>query len=302
MSLKSKALMILASSAGRILPDRLYLILKYRLLLGRRLNLDSPKAFTEQIQWLKLNDRNPEYHVLVDKYKVKDYVRRIIGDRYVVPILGIWDRPEDINWDVLPDKFVIKCTHDSGSTIVCHDKATFDYGNACKKISEALKQDYYWRDREWAYKGVQPKVIAEKYLGDDVPDYKFFCFNGKPEFMYVASERGIKDKEVRFDFFSMDGEHIPVSNGHPNASTPPKLPSMFEQMADLAAKLSAGIPHVRVDFYQCADQVYFGEFTFYHFSGLVSFSPPSADFDFGRYLDLKTFDRKDNITDLQCKR
>ena len=287
MSLKSKTLMILASPVGRILSDRLFLKLKYWLLLGYRLNLDSPKAFTEQIQWLKLNDRNPKYHTLVDKLKVKDYVRRIIGDEYVVPILGIWDRAEDIDWDVLPDKFVIKCTHDSGSTIVCRDKSAFDCGKACKSLYEALRQDYYWRDREWAYKGVQPKIIAERYLGDDVPDYKFFCFNGKPEFMYVASERGIEGTEVKFDFFSMDGEHLPVSNGHPNALIPPELPSMFGLMADLAAKLSAGIPHVRVDFYQCADHVYFGEFTFYHFSGLVPFSPRSAHYLFGSYLDTE---------------
>ena len=285
MSLKSKMLMILASPAGRILPDRLYLKVQYRLLMGHRLNLDSPKAFTEQLQWLKLNDRNPLYHSLVDKFQVKEYVRQAIGDQYVVPILGKWDRAEDIDWDALPDKFVIKCTHDSGSTIVCRDRSSFDYADACRKLSEAMKHDYSWRDREWAYRGLKPRIIAEEYLGDDVPDYKFFCFGGKPEFMYIASDRGVEGEEVKFDFFSMDGEHLPVLNGHPNASRPPELPSMFGRMAELASKLSAGIPHVRVDFYQCSDRIYFGEFTFYHFSGLVPFSPRSTDFLFGSYLD-----------------
>lgn len=262
---------------GRFLPDRMFLKIKYKEVYGRKLNLRSPAAFSEKVQWCKLYDRNPLYHRLVDKADVKGYVAGIIGEEHVVPTLGLWNRVEDIDWNSLPERFVIKCTHDSGSTIVCHDKASFDRGAAEQKLAASLAKEFYSRDREWAYKGLKPRVIAEQYLGADVNDYKFFCFDGEPKLLYVASMRGSATEETRFDFFDMDYRHLDIRNGHPNSEVPPACPEHFEQMKTLARALSKGIPQVRVDFYEVDGVVYFGEFTFYHMGGFVPFDPDGAD-------------------------
>ena len=239
MSLKSKCLMLLASPAGRLLPDGLYLRAKYRLKMGHRLDLRHPRSYNEKLQWLKLHDRNPLYHTLVDKAGVKAHVASLIGEEYTVPTLGVWDRPVDIDWDSLPQRFVLKCTHDSGSAILCRDKAAFDIPAACRSLAAALKKDFYPFDREWAYKGLKPRIIAEAYLGDNVPDYKFFCFDGRPRLMFIASERGRRDTETRFDFYELDGK------------------------------------------------VYFGEYTFYHWGGMVPFEPESFDLELGSYVKLE---------------
>lgn len=287
MSLKSKCLMLLASPAGRLLPDGLYLRAKYRLKMGRRLDLRHPRSYNEKLQWLKLHDRNPLYHTLVDKAGVKAHVASLIGEEYTVPTLGVWDKPVDIDWNSLPQRFVLKCTHDSGSAILCRDKAAFDIPAACRSLAAALKKDFYPFDREWAYKGLKPRIIAEAYLGDNVPDYKFFCFDGRPRLMFIASERGRRDTETRFDFYDMEGRHLDLRNGHPNADTPPALPQRFELMQTLAARLSAGLPQVRIDFYELDGKVYFGEYTFYHWGGMVPFEPESFDLELGSYVKLE---------------
>ena len=268
------------------MPDRLYLELMYWRTFGRVPDLGNPLRYTEKLQWLKLHDRNPLYHKLVDKATVKPYVAAIIGEEHMVPTLGVWDSPAEIDWDALPDRFVLKCTHDSGSTIICRDKASFDRDAACRRLIAGLRKDYYKPMREWAYKGVKPRVIAERYLEGEINDYKFFCFGGVPGFLYVASDRFNADEETKFDFFDMEWNHLDIRNGHPNAAVPPERPACFEEMKRLAAELSKGIPQVRVDFYEVDGKALFGEYTFYHMGGFVPFDPDSADFMMGEMFKL----------------
>ncbi len=267
-------------------PDRIALEDSYFSAMGRTLNLDSPTRYTEKLQWQKIYDRNPLYHTLVDKAEVKPYVASLIGGEHIIPTLGIWDRVEDIDWDALPEQFVLKCTHDSGSTQVCTDKASLDREAASRRLSECLRVNYWRREREWAYKGVRPRIIAEAYMGGGLRDYKFFCFNGKPELMFVASDRSSRSGETKFDFFDMEYRRLDIRNGHPNSELAPPRPESFGLMKSLASKLSGGIPQVRVDFYEIVGRVYFGEYTFYHWSGLVPFEPEGTDEWLGGYFKL----------------
>lgn len=272
------------------LTDEEYLKRKYKASLHKELNLDDPKTFNEKLQWLKLNDRNPEYVKMVDKHAVKQFVSDIIGEEYIIPTLGVWDSFDDIDFDSLPNQFVLKCTHDSGGLAICRDKSKFDVQTAKRKIEKALASDFYLHSREWPYKEVPRKIIAEAYMEDsetgELRDYKFFCFGGEPKALFVATDRYVAGEETKFDFFDMDYKHIDVRNGHPNAEVFPAKPKMFDQMKRLAKKLSQGIPHVRVDFYEVNGKVYFGELTFYHFSGLVKFDPEEWDYTFGEWIEL----------------
>lgn len=261
----------------RHFPDRIAVEDSYFEAMGRRPDLKAPKRYTEKLQWQKLYDHNPLYHTLVDKAAVKPYVASLIGEEHIVPTLAIWDRAEDVDWDSLPEKFVLKCTHDSGSALVCTDKASFDREAATRHLSRCLRRRYWIRDREWAYKGVRPRIIAEAYIGENIRDYKFFCFNGRPEVMFVASDRASASEETKFDFFDMEWKRLDIRNGHPNSAVPPSRPEHFEQMRELAAALSRGMMQVRIDFYEIDGRVYFGEYTFYHWGGLVPFEPDSAD-------------------------
>ena len=276
---------------SRAIPDRAYLRLKYRAAFGKKLNLKDPKTYNEKLQWLKLYDRKPEYIAMVDKYEVKKYVAEIIGEEYIIPTLGVWDRVEDIDFDSLPNQFVLKCTHDSGGLVICKDKKTLDRRCAKKKINSCLKRNFYHLNREWVYKDVVPQIIAEQYMEDsqtkELRDYKFFCFNGEPKALFVATDRQTPGEEVKFDFFDMDYNHINVKNGHENAKTLPEKPRQFDLMKELAKKLSTDIPHVRVDFYEVDGKVYFGEMTFFHFSGMVPFDPEDWDYTFGSWIELK---------------
>ena len=278
---------VVFNKVAKWLPDGAFLRMKYRMVFGRPLLVDGPLAFTEKIQWQKLRDRNPLYHTLVDKAAVKPYVAERIGAEHVVPTLGVWECPDQIDWEALPAQFVLKCTHDSGSTIVCTDKASFDREAACAKLAAALACDYWKRDREWAYKDVPRRIIAEEYLGAGLADYKIFCFGGKPEFLFVATDRDNPDEETKFDFFDTSWQHLDIRNGHPNAATPPAKPAHFEQMLALAEALADKFPQVRIDFYETPDgRVLFGEYTFYHWSGFVPFDPDRADAMLGKYFKI----------------
>ena len=272
---------------GRLLPDGLFLRAKYRTVFGRPLSLRHPECFTEKIQWQKLRDRNPLYHTLADKAAVKPYVAARMGAEHVVPTLGVWERPEQIDWDALPAQFVLKCTHDSGSTLICTDKSAFDREAACRSLRAALAVDYWRRDREWAYKGVPPRIIAEAYLGAGLADYKFFCFRGRAGFLYVATERDNPDTETRFDFFDAEWRHLDIRNGHPNADAEPCRPARFAEMRALAERLAGDFPQVRIDFYELPDgRILFGEYTFYHMGGFVPFEPDGADGQLGAYFEI----------------
>lgn len=271
----------------RLIPDALYLKIMYRLNIGERLNLKKPINYTEKLQWLKLYYRDPVLCELVDKYRVRDHIAKTIGSNYLIPLLGVWDSFNDIDFDALPDRFVLKCNHDSGSVIICKDKKTFDIEKARKKLSLALKNNMYYFEREWPYKGVKPLILCEEYLEDTVgkalTDYKFFCFNGEPKVMYQSRD---KAEEPYTDFFDMDYNHLPIRMRDPNAKIPPSKPESFEKMKQLAATLSKGFPHVRVDFYEVNGAIYFGELTFYHCSGMVKVNPPEWNEKMGGWLIL----------------
>jgi hypothetical protein len=283
---------------GGRLSDSMYLKLMYYFQTGKKLNLKHPKTFNEKLQWLKLYDRRPEYTTMVDKYAVKDYVANIIGQEYIIPTLGVWDRPEDILWDELPRQFVLKTTHGGGSkgVVICHDKAMFDKEEAIRYIQAAMTHDLYKNFREWPYKGIKHRVIAEKYLSEDgedvgygaknreIKDYKFFCFNGKPLYCGVYSNRWSK---MAADYFDMEWTHLPFTRKKiPFSVIVPTKPQNFEIMCLLASKLATGYPHLRVDFYEVNSRVFFGELTFFTASGFGEFDPVDWDEIWGAHINL----------------
>lgn len=270
------------------MSDEQYLKIAFWARMGRWPNINNPKSFSEKLQWIKLHDRNPLYTKLVDKYEVKPIVAKKIGDEYIIPTIGVWDSVDQINFNSLPNQFVLKCTHDSGGLVICKDKIKLDKDAARKKLAVCLKHSFYWGMREWPYKDVKPRVIAEQYMEDEtgeLRDYKFFCFDGEVKALFIASDR-TKDVETKFDFFDENFNHLPFTNGHPNADVPPTKPVCFEEMKKLAATLSKGIPQVRIDFYEIRGKVYFGEMTFFHWSGMTPFVPEEWDYKFGSWINL----------------
>lgn len=273
------------------MPDPLYLKIQYRLAMHKKLDLEHPVTYNDKIQWLKLHDRKPEYTTMVDKYAVRKFIADTIGDEYSIPLVGgPWYRFEDIDFDSLPDQFVLKCNHDSGGLVICKDKSSLDINAARKKINKSIKRNFYWANREWPYKDVKPCIIAEQYMVDDsgyeLRDYKFFCFDGEPKAMFIATDRS-SHSSTKFDFFDMDFNHLPFTNGHPCADKTPEKPKGFDEMVRLAKVLSQGIKQVRVDFYEINGRVYFGEMTFSHWSGMVPFKPEEWDYKFGEWINLK---------------
>jgi hypothetical protein len=270
-----------------LLPEKMYLRIIFKRHLGYKLDLKNPKTYNEKLQWLKLNDRKFEYTQMVDKYEVRKYVADRIGEKHLIPLLGVWNTFDMINFDKLPDKFVLKCTHDSGSVYICDYKQKFDIKEVQKKINKALKRNYYYRWKEWPYKNVKPRIIAEQFMvdesGKELKDYKFFCFYGVPELFFVATDRPF---DTRFDFYDMEFNHLPFEQGHPWATKKIVKPKGFNRMVEIAAKLSQNIPHVRVDLYDINGEIYFGELTFTHYSGMVPFKPEIWDKILGDKLKL----------------
>jgi hypothetical protein len=257
------------------IPDDEYLRMMYRIHMKKELNLDNPQTFNEKLQWLKLYDRKPEYTAMADKYEVRKFVAEKIGEEYLIPLLGVWDRFEDIDFNKLPNQFVLKCNHDSGSVVICKDKNTFDLEAAKTKLNNSLTQNYYYFAREWPYKNIKPRIIAEKYMVDEsgveLKDYKMFCFNGEPKYIQVDFDRFIKHKRNIYD---TEWNYIPVSVQYP--TDPEKVinkPSKLGEMLSLARILSKNIPHVRVDFYHIenAPLILFAEFAFYNDAGFGKF-------------------------------
>ncbi|HRU98901.1 MAG TPA: ATP-grasp fold amidoligase family protein [Ruminococcus sp.] len=271
------------------MPDREYLSKRFKARLGYPLNLDNPITFNEKLQWLKLYDRRPEYTTMVDKYAVKRYVADTIGVQYIIPTLGVWDRFEDIDFDKLPNQFVLKCTHDSGGLVVCKDKTELNRAKAKKKIERCLKNNYFYLGREWPYMNVKPRIIAEVYMRDDevdeLKDYKFMAFNGEIKCSFVCSER-FSDSGLRVTFFDNNWNVMPFERHYPRSSKHIPKPQCYEEMKVLAEKLAQNIPFVRVDFYEVSGKIYFGELTFYPGSGLEEFSPFEWDKKLGKWLKL----------------
>ena len=272
------------------LDDKKYLKIKYYLKMKKKLNLENPQTFNEKLQWLKLYDRNPEYTKMVDKNEAKKYVSKIIGEEYIIPTLGLYNNFDEINFEKLPNQFVIKCTHDSGGNIICKDKEKLNMKVAKKKIEKCLKQNYYNLGREWPYKNVKPRIIIEKYMATEkqpeLIDYKFFCFNGEPKFIYV-SEGLSNHKTAKISFVDMDYKKTEFYRKDYRAFDKlPSKPKNFEKMKELAKKLSKNIPFVRVDFYEIENKVFFSELTFYPCAGYVPFEPEKYDEILGDMLEL----------------
>lgn len=274
-----------------LLSDKQYLRLKYRRIMKQPLHLRHPLTYAEKMQWLKLYNRNPIYTTMVDKLLVKDYVASIIGQDHVIPTIAVWNAPDEIDFDLLPNQFVLKCNHNSGSgVIICKDKNTIDNEAIREKIRSAYDEDYYSYNREWPYKNVEKKVFAEELLIDEhcsgdatLADYKFFCFNGEPKVMYISNDAS---SNVYTDFFDMNFKHLPISMRDKNSNLDYEIPKCFDEMKKIACVLSKGIPHVRVDFYEVNGRVYFGEMTFFHCGGFVTVQPEEWDKQFADWITI----------------
>lgn len=272
----------------KLLPDYIFLQIKYRYKFNKKLDLKKPQTFNEKLQWLKLYDRNPEYTKMVDKYEAKKYVANIIGEEYIIPTLGVYNKFEDINFATLPNQFVIKCTHDSGGLIICKDKTKLNIKEARKKINKSLKRNYFYTGREWPYKNVKPRIIAEQYMvdesGTELKDYKIFNFNGIPQFIQVDFNRfkGHQRKLYSTDWKELDFNLVYSINKNVKISKPEKL----KEILKLAKKLSINHSFIRTDFYVINDKIYFGELTFFPEAGFGKFIPEEWDEKLGNILEL----------------
>lgn len=273
-----------------VLPNKWYLFFRFKNRVGYWPHLNHPRTFNEKLQWLKLNDRHAEYTQMVDKIDAKKYVASIIGDKYIIPTLGVWNSVDEIEWDKLPNQFVIKVSSDSGGIVVCKDKQTLDIEKAKEKLTNGWGKNYYVHNKEYPYRDLTPRIIAEEYKEDEsgyeLRDYKIFCFNGEPKILFVASDRQKAGEDTKFDFFDLNWNHLPFTNGHPNSKEHIAKPKNFEEMLEIAKKLSVGIPQVRIDLYNCNGQIYFGEITFFHWSGMTAFDPVEWDFKLGKMIKL----------------
>lgn len=315
---------ILLSKFSFLIPDKPYLQLMYWLNMGKKLDLKNPKTFNEKLQWLKLYNHNPAYTVMVDKVKAKEYVAKLIGEEHIIPTLGVWDDPDDIDFDALPNQFVLKCNHNSGTGMcICRDKSKLDIEKVKAELRKGLKENYFMRWREWPYKNVPRKILAEKFMVDteqnketitkgkleelndykivserytitlnmekkkeevtELTDYKWFCFNGEPFMMYVSHDNA---EHATTDFFDMNYNRLPLRMKDPNSDNPPAKPKEFEEMREYAKVLSRHIPFLRVDFYVISHKVYFGELTFFHNAGFCKVKPDKWNIKLGKLVKL----------------
>ena len=290
-----------ALAARGLIPcgDERYIRHIYRRSFGRDPDLTDPHTYNEKLQWLKLHDRDPAYRRIVDKAEAKRIIAETFGSEYVVPTLGVYERFDDIPFSRLPDRFVIKCTHDSQSTVICRDRAAFDLAAARRRITRCLRRNYYYRGREWPYRDVRPRIMVEALLDDGHPgglvDYKFSCFNGQCRMIFTCTDRE-SEGGIRVTFFDRDWNRMPFRKRF-EPSTDVRRPAGFVKMRDMAEQLAAGLPFLRVDFYEADGQVYFGEMTFYPANGLEPFIPEEWDGILGSWIDLKlAYDyRKDRV-------
>lgn len=275
--------------APYIKDDVTYIKWRWKAYMDYPLNLEDPKTFNEKLQWIKLHDRQPVYSKMVDKYEAKKYVADIIGEEHIIPTLRLYDRVEDIDFDGLPQQFVLKCTHDSGGIVICKDKSLLDRDAAIRKLQYGLRKNYYYQNREWPYKNVRPRIIAEQYMnndGQELDDYKVHNFNGEPKVILVCSDR-YKESGLAEDFYSCEWQHLDVSRpGLRHSKEVQERPAELDEMLELAKKLSKDIPFVRTDFYIINHQVYFGEMTFFPACGMKPFVPREWDYKFGSYITL----------------
>lgn len=280
---------LIARGAFDWMPDPLYLRLLFRLRLGYRLNLSSPRSFNEKIQWLKLYDRRPEYRQYVDKYAVRDHIRKVVGEEYLIPLLGVWDSVEDIDFALLPNQFVLKTTHDSGGVVICRDKSVFDISAAKQKLNRHMKNDFFNFGREWAYKGIKPRVIAEQLLqhnyGGLPEDFKLMCFNGTVRCSFVCSDRG-SNSGLKVTFYDREWKKLPFIRHYPESPVAIAKPYRYDLMIELSERLARDMPFCRVDCYEVDGKVYIGEMTLYPGCGFEEFDPQQWDNNIGSWLVL----------------
>lgn len=285
------------------MSDEMFVKIEYKATFGKNLNLDKPETFNEKLQWLKLYDHNPYYTALVDKYKVREYISNKIGEEYLIPLLGVWDCADDIDFDLLPDQFVLKCNHDQGSVIVCRDKTQLDIKKTKRLLNHRLKKNHYYTLREWPYKNVSRKIICEKYMEDtesqkifdykenkaklkELKDYKFFCFDGKVKLFKIDYDRFIHHRANYYDGTDKSLLYFGEEAYPPDFDRQIDIPANIDDMISLAEKLSKGFPFLRVDFYSVQNRIYFGELTFFPASGFGRFDPPEWDEKIGGWLEL----------------
>lgn len=275
---------------GQNIRDDVYLRWRFRLIFGKKLDLEHPRGYNEKINWLKLYNKNPLYTKLVDKAEAKGLVSPIIGEDKIIKTLGIWDNFDDIDFDKLPNQFVIKSTNGGGGTgvVICKDKSSFNFRAAKKRIEKSMT--YNWKyEREWVYKDIKPRIIAEEFLynedGTDLVDWKLHCFNGEPKVLFCASDRYTLGEKLKFDWYDMQLNHLPIkSKGYDNTNKTIAPFPEWEQMKNVARKLSKGIPYVRVDLYLINHKIYFGELTFFHDGGVVALEPIEWENIFGDWI------------------
>lgn len=275
---------------ANMLPDRPYIQLRYFSRFHRFCNLRRPATYNEKLQWLKLNYEVPGQWALVDKFEVKEHVAARIGTEHIIPTLGVYQTADEIDFDRLPDSFVLKCTHDSDGVALVRDKHSLDRDATRAKLAQALDRNYYYTCREPHYRNIRPRIIAEPLLEDatqgQLLDYKFFCFDGEVKALFIASDRAIG--QTKFDYFDVAFNWLDIQQPYPNSATPPPKPGCYDQMLHIAEELSRDHPHVRVDLYEVNGHVYFGELTFFHFGGFEPFTPEKWDRIWGDWLNLPT--------------
>ena len=290
---KKQSLRLKIIKTLRIIPNKPYLKMVYRIKTGKKLHLKNPVNFTEKMNWLKINDIRPEYSKLVDKITVRDFVKEKIGEDICFPLLGTWEKFDDINFDALPNQFVLKCNHDSGSVKVITDKTKINYEELRKFYKFRLKYNTYLLGRDYPYKNIKPMILAEQYMTpngeSDIKDYKFFCFDGKPRIMFIISDRSGNTKQ---DFFDMEFNHLDIVNVYPFSEIPPEKPKLFEEMKVLAEKLSKGMRFVRVDLYELNGKLYFGEYTFFSGGGFWLFGSDKWEKELGDMIKLPELENK----------
>ncbi len=276
----------------KILPDKLYLQLMYFKHFRKFINFNNPKNFNEKIQYLKLKYRSNELTEMADKYKVKQYVSKLIGNEYVIPTLGVWSTTEEINFNELPKKFVLKCNNDSGGVVICKDKQALNIEETKKFLNSRLNNNGFWYGREWPYKNIKPCIIAEKYMENngqnELIDYKFFCFNGQPKVVLVCSERFASNNMCK-TYFDENWSLLNIMEANHRIDKEQKKPQSFEKMKTISQKLAKGMPFVRIDFYEIEGSLYFGEITFFPASGLEKFKPEKWNNIFGDMIDISKY-------------
>ncbi len=267
--LETIILHIIQTKPFRLLSDEAYLKFRFIIRVKRKLDLNNPETFNDKLQWLKLHDRNPKYPDMTDKLSARKMFADKFGEEYLVPLLGVWDDVEDIDFDKLPNQFVLKCSHDSGSFLICKDKNTFNIKKAKKHFKRKLKQNYFYKAREWSYKELKPKIMCEKYITDGtkvgLKDYKIFCFHGEPKFIRIQD---IAAKGTLKRSYDLNWKRIKDDMGFLLDDFTDKKPAKFDKMIEMTRVFSEGFIHLRMDFYYVDDKIYFGEMTLYHGSGM----------------------------------